>query len=55
MPDTEALVIVGSKADEVRHIAEGIFDKGERRTVLNFVAAAEKVAAERARDKAGAR
>jgi hypothetical protein len=55
MPDTEALAIVSSRADKVREIANGIFDKGERRIVVNFVAAAEKVAAERARDKAGAR
>jgi len=54
MPDTKALKIVGSRADEVRAIAKGIFDKGERRVVLRFVAAAQKVAAERARAKAGA-
>jgi hypothetical protein len=46
MPDSEALAIVGSKSDEIRKIAQGLFDKTERRVVMDFVAAAEKVAAE---------
>jgi hypothetical protein len=32
-----------SQAAEVRRIAEGIFDKDERRTVLRFVAAGVKL------------
>ena len=35
------------KAREVRRIAEGIFDKGERRTVLRFVAEAVKLSKEK--------
>jgi len=33
------------RADEVRKIAEGIFDKTERRTLLRFVDDSEKLAA----------
>lgn len=54
MPDTEALSFIGTKADEVRELAAGIFDKAERVAVLNFVQAAEKVAAERIKAKAKA-
>jgi len=32
-----------TQAVEVRRIVEGIFDKGERRTVLRFVAEAVKL------------
>jgi hypothetical protein len=52
MPDSEALAIIASRGSDVREIANGIFDKEDRRTVLNFVSAAEKVAAERTRTRA---
>ena len=37
------------RADKVRKIAEGIFDKTERRTLLRFVDDCEKLVAEYAR------
>jgi hypothetical protein len=33
------------RAAEIREIAKGLFDKGERRTLLQFVADFEKLAA----------
>lgn len=35
------------RAAKIREIAQGIFDKGERRTVLTFVADAEKLVAKK--------
>ena len=37
-----------SRADEVRKIAQGVFDNSERQTLLQFVADFEKLAAENA-------
>jgi hypothetical protein len=33
------------RADKVREIAQGVFDKGERRFILRFVSDCEKIAA----------
>ena len=43
--DDKQLARICSRADEVREIAQGIFDKAERRVVLKFVADAKKLAA----------
>ena len=49
MPGSEAPAILASRGNEVREIASGMFENGERRTVSNFVSAAVKVTAVRAR------
>ena len=39
--------VLCGQAAEVQRIAQGIFDKGERRTVLRFVAEAMKLSKEK--------
>lgn len=49
MQDKGTVAAFHRRADEVRKIAEGIFDKTERRTLLRFVDDCEKLVAENAR------
>jgi hypothetical protein len=49
MRDKDSVAEFGRRADKVRKIAEGIFDKTERRFLLKFVGDCEKLAAEKAR------
>jgi hypothetical protein len=45
MQAKEKITEFRERADKVREIAQGVFDKGERRIVLRFVADSEKLAA----------
>jgi hypothetical protein len=49
MQDKETVAEFHRRAEEVRKIAESIFDKTERQTLLRFVDDCEKLAAENAR------
>ena len=49
MQDQEVVAEFQRRADRVRKVAKGIFDKTERRFLLKFVADCEKLAAENAR------
>lgn len=49
MQDKDFVAEFGRRADKVREIAEGIFDKTERRFLLKFVADCQKLAVGKAR------
>lgn len=47
MQDEEKIVNFRDRANKVREIAQGVFDKAERRFILRFVADSEKLATSR--------
>jgi hypothetical protein len=53
MQDKKLAVKIHQRADEVRTIAKGIFDKAERKILLKFVSDSENLAAEIARKARG--